>query len=100
MLRPDAQATVAVRERAEQSRSAAKAGRHTQHRTRVACWNKTNRTIECLMSLRNDVGLLTEEYDPHALRQFGNFPQAFSHVTLIRTALNLRDTSRDHQLPK
>jgi GH15 family glucan-1,4-alpha-glucosidase len=52
------------------------------------------------MSLRNDVGLLTEEYDPHALRQFGNFPQAFSHVTLIRTALNLRDTSRDHQLPK
>ena len=44
------------------------------------------------LSLRNDVGLLAEEYDPpHARRQVGNFPQAFSHVALIGTALNLHD---------
>jgi GH15 family glucan-1,4-alpha-glucosidase len=42
-----------------------------------------------LLSLRNDVGLLSEEYDPVAGRQLGNFPQAFSHVGLINTALNL-----------
>jgi GH15 family glucan-1,4-alpha-glucosidase len=45
--------------------------------------------FERLLSLRNDVGLLAEEYDPHARRQVGNFPQAFSHVALIGTALNL-----------
>jgi GH15 family glucan-1,4-alpha-glucosidase len=43
-----------------------------------------------LLSLRNDVGLLSEEYDPVANRQLGNFPQAFSHVGLINTALNLQ----------
>ncbi len=42
-----------------------------------------------LLALRNDVGLLAEEYDPHAARQVGNFPQAFSHVALINTAHNL-----------
>jgi GH15 family glucan-1,4-alpha-glucosidase len=42
-----------------------------------------------LLDLRNDVGLLAEEYDPTAGRQLGNFPQAFSHVALIDTALNL-----------
>ncbi|QVQ54667.1 glycoside hydrolase family 15 protein [Spiractinospora alimapuensis] len=42
-----------------------------------------------LLSLRNDVGLLAEEYDPHGKRQVGNFPQAFSHVPLVTTALNL-----------
>ena len=42
-----------------------------------------------LLSLRNDVGLLAEEYDPRARRQVGNFPQAFSHIALINTALNL-----------
>jgi GH15 family glucan-1,4-alpha-glucosidase len=47
--------------------------------------------FERLLSLRNDVGLLAEEYDPRARRQVGNFPQAFSHVALIGTALNLRD---------
>jgi GH15 family glucan-1,4-alpha-glucosidase len=41
-----------------------------------------------LLSLRNDVGLLAEEYDPCAQRQVGNFPQAFSHVALIGTAMN------------
>ncbi|WP_263103129.1 glycoside hydrolase family 15 protein [Kitasatospora sp. DSM 101779] len=42
-----------------------------------------------LLALRNDVGLLAEEWDPRAKRQVGNFPQAFSHVPLIDTALRL-----------
>jgi GH15 family glucan-1,4-alpha-glucosidase len=45
--------------------------------------------FERLLDLRNDVGLLAEEYDPRARRQVGNFPQAFSHVALINTAHNL-----------
>jgi GH15 family glucan-1,4-alpha-glucosidase len=45
--------------------------------------------FERLLSLRNDVGLLAEEYDPAARRLLGNFPQAFSHVGLINTAFNL-----------
>ena len=47
--------------------------------------------FERLLSLRNDVGLLAEEYDPQAQRLVGNFPQAFSHLALIGTALNLHD---------
>ncbi|MCB1258030.1 MAG: glycoside hydrolase family 15 protein [Microthrixaceae bacterium] len=45
--------------------------------------------FERLLSLRNDVGLLSEEYDPVQGRMLGNFPQAFSHVGLVSTALNL-----------
>jgi len=45
--------------------------------------------FERLLALRNDVGLLAEMYDPVAGRQVGNFPQAFSHVALVNTALNL-----------
>jgi len=45
--------------------------------------------FERLLGLANDVGLLAEEYDPVAERQLGNFPQAFSHVGLVNTALNL-----------
>jgi GH15 family glucan-1,4-alpha-glucosidase len=45
--------------------------------------------FERLLSLRNDVGLLAEEYDPRLSRQVGNFPQAFSHVALVNTAFNL-----------
>ena len=45
--------------------------------------------FERLLALRNDVGLLAEEYDPRLRRQVGNFPQAFSHVALVDTALNL-----------
>ncbi|HBK06237.1 MAG TPA: glucoamylase [Acetobacteraceae bacterium] len=45
--------------------------------------------FERLLALANDVGLLAEEYDPVAQRQLGNFPQAFSHLALINTALNL-----------
>jgi GH15 family glucan-1,4-alpha-glucosidase len=47
------------------------------------------RLYERLLGLRNDVGLLAEEYDPRLQRQVGNFPQAFSHVGLVNTALNL-----------
>ncbi|GAA1775283.1 glycoside hydrolase family 15 protein [Streptomonospora arabica] len=42
-----------------------------------------------LLALRNDVGLLAEEWDASSGRQVGNFPQAFSHVPLVTTALNL-----------
>jgi GH15 family glucan-1,4-alpha-glucosidase len=45
-----------------------------------------------LLSLRNDVGLLSEEYDPKRRIMLGNFPQAFTHVSLINTALNLAKT--------
>jgi len=45
--------------------------------------------FERLLALRNDVGLLSEEYDPEARRMLGNFPQAFSHLGLINTARNL-----------
>jgi hypothetical protein len=42
-----------------------------------------------LLALRNDVGLLAEQYDPVARRLVGNFPQAFSHVSLVNTAVRL-----------
>jgi GH15 family glucan-1,4-alpha-glucosidase len=42
-----------------------------------------------LLALRNDVGLLSEEYDPKLKRQLGNFPQAFSHISLINSAYNI-----------
>ena len=46
-----------------------------------------------LLALRNDLGLLAEEYDTEHRRQVGNFPQAFSHVALINTAFNLTRTA-------
>ena len=52
------------------------------------------RLFERLLSLRNDVGLLSEEYDPYAKRLVGNFPQAFSHITLINTAHNLTQPAK------
>ncbi len=48
------------------------------------------RTFERVLSVRNDVGLLAEAYDPVARRLVGNFPQAFSHVGLVNTARNLQ----------
>jgi len=45
--------------------------------------------FERLLALRNDLGLLAEEYDPIAKRFAGNFPQAFSHIGLVNTAANL-----------
>jgi GH15 family glucan-1,4-alpha-glucosidase len=46
-----------------------------------------------LLGLRNDVGLLSEEYDIRRMRQVGNFPQAFSHVALVNSARNLHETA-------
>jgi glucoamylase len=56
-------------------------------------------TFERLLDLRNDVGLLAEEYDPRAKRQVGNFPQAFSHVALVGSAMTLSGSgrARSHQ---
>jgi GH15 family glucan-1,4-alpha-glucosidase len=48
--------------------------------------------FENLLAIRNDVGLLAEEFDPRERRQLGNFPQAFSHLALVNSAYNL-----DHQ---
>jgi len=47
--------------------------------------------FERLLNVRNDLGLLSEEYDPREKRQLGNFPQAFSHVALISAARILGD---------
>jgi carbohydrate kinase (thermoresistant glucokinase family) len=63
-----------------------------QHRDAEACV-----LFERLLSLRNDIGLLAEEYDPKAQRQLGNFPQAFSHLALIGTALSLHDAGPAQQ---
>jgi GH15 family glucan-1,4-alpha-glucosidase len=52
------------------------------------------RLFQRLLALRNDVGLLSEEYDPRTKRLVGNFPQAFSHITLVNSAYNL---SRQHK---
>jgi GH15 family glucan-1,4-alpha-glucosidase len=49
--------------------------------------------FERLLSLRNDVGLLAEEYDAKEQRQLGNFPQAFSHLALVNSAHNLSSSS-------
>lgn len=50
--------------------------------------------FERLLSIRNDVGLLSEQYDPSQDRHVGNFPQAFSHVALVNTAHNLVSTKK------
>jgi GH15 family glucan-1,4-alpha-glucosidase len=50
---------------------------------------EATRLFQRLLDLRNDVGLLSEEYDPSTGRLLGNIPQAFSHVSLISTANNL-----------
>jgi GH15 family glucan-1,4-alpha-glucosidase len=48
--------------------------------------DRARERFERLLDLRNDLGLLAEEYDPVADRQLGNFPQAFSHLGLVNTA--------------
>jgi GH15 family glucan-1,4-alpha-glucosidase len=55
-------------------------------------YDEARALFEHLLTLRNDVGLLAEEYDPSGKRQLGNFPQAFSHLALINTARNLLST--------
>jgi GH15 family glucan-1,4-alpha-glucosidase len=51
--------------------------------------DEARRIFERLLSITNDLGLLAEEYDPRSKRLLGNFPQAFSHVSLVNTAHNL-----------
>ena len=55
-----------------------------QHR-----WRDARELFDRLLGLRNDVGLLSEEYDPRTRRLVGNFPQAFTHVALVNSAFNL-----------
>lgn len=61
--------------------------------------------FERLLGLRNDLGLLAEEFDPRSGRQLGNFPQAFSHIALVNTANNLAsaygpaEQRADHRAP-
>jgi GH15 family glucan-1,4-alpha-glucosidase len=59
-------------------------GRHAEAR----------RLFDRLLSIRNDVGLLAEEYHPTLGRHVGNFPQAFSHVALVSTAFNMKRSER------
>jgi GH15 family glucan-1,4-alpha-glucosidase len=59
-------------------------------------YDEAVRLFERLLALRSDVGLLSEEYDPRYGRQVGNTPQAFSHMPLILSALNLESHSGHH----
>ncbi|MFI8179970.1 glycoside hydrolase family 15 protein [Actinacidiphila glaucinigra] len=63
---------------------------------RIGRTDEARSLFERLLGLRNDVGLLAEEWDPVERRQLGNFPQAFSHIGLVNTALTLsgRDGAR------
>jgi GH15 family glucan-1,4-alpha-glucosidase len=58
--------------------------------------DEARRLFERLLTVCNDVGLMSEEYDPKDRRLIGNFPQAFSHVSLVISAFNL---SRAEKLP-
>ena len=50
-----------------------------------------DKLFERAAGLRNDVGLLAEEYLTHEKRQIGNFPQAFSHLALVNAAYTLTE---------
>jgi GH15 family glucan-1,4-alpha-glucosidase len=51
--------------------------------------DEARKLFDRLLAIRNDIGLLAEEYDVEKKRQVGNFPQAFSHIALVTTAHNL-----------
>jgi GH15 family glucan-1,4-alpha-glucosidase len=55
---------------------------------------EAHRLFRRLLDLRNDLGLLSEEYEPAAGRLLGNFPQAFSHISLVNSAYNLTQEER------
>ena len=55
----------------------------------IGRYDDAHAMLDRLIGLRNDLGLLAEEYDVRAGRQVGNFPQAFSHVSLVNAAYNL-----------
>jgi GH15 family glucan-1,4-alpha-glucosidase len=60
-------------------------------------WADARRMFDRLLALRNDVGLLSEEYDQGAGRLVGNFPQAFTHVALVNSAFNLTRAEKPAQ---
>jgi len=60
-------------------------------------YDDAERLFKRLLALANDVGLLAEEYDPRSRRQVGNFPQAFSHITLATSACNLAHAAKPAQ---
>ncbi|MFF4674002.1 glycoside hydrolase family 15 protein [Streptomyces sp. NPDC001279] len=62
---------------------------------RIGRVDEAQAVLDHLLSLRNDVGLLAEEYDPRACRQLGNYPQAFSHLAHIRAALEIGSATAD-----
>ncbi len=62
----------------------------------TGCYDDAAALFDRLLALRNDLGLLSEEYDARYARQVGNFPQAFSHMPLIQSALNLEDHAGHH----
>jgi GH15 family glucan-1,4-alpha-glucosidase len=57
-------------------------------------YHEARQLFERLLALRNDVGLLSEEYELSTKRLVGNFPQAFSHIALVNTAQNLARSSK------
>ena len=59
--------------------------------------DEAQQMFERLLSLRNDLGLLSEEYEPTLQRLVGNFPQAFSHIGLINTALLLERALQERE---
>ncbi len=60
-------------------------------------WADARALFDRLLTLRNDVGLLSEEYDQRAGRLVGNFPQAFTHVALVNSAFNLTRAEKPAQ---
>ncbi len=60
--------------------------------------DEARRLYDRLLALRNDVGLLAEQYDPRGRRQLGNFPQALSHIALVNSACNLSQAGRPARL--
>jgi GH15 family glucan-1,4-alpha-glucosidase len=65
--------------------------------SKVGRVDEARRNLEALIALQNDVGLLSEEYDPVAKRLLGNFPQAFSHIGLLSSILALHEESKVFQ---
>ena len=56
---------------------------------------EARRNLDALLALQNDVGLLSEEYDPKEKRMLGNFPQAFSHIGLVSSILALHEGANE-----